>query len=85
VDVSSWGEALGEDTDAEDDKDAFARKWLQLTGGEDEAADEEDPDIDMSGWEEALGDGDRDLEQDNSMLRRRINGGEQAVVAEQEP
>ena len=83
MDVSSWGEALGEDTDAEDDKDAFARKWLQLTGGEDEAADEEDPVVDTSGWEEALG--GRDLEQDNSMLRRRINGGEQAVVAEQEP
>jgi len=86
VDVSSWGEALGEDTEAEDDKDAFARKWLQLTGGGDEAADEEDPEVDVSGWAEALGGGgDRDLEQDNSMLRRRINGGEQAVVAEQEP
>ena len=88
LDVSSWGEALGEDTDTEDNKvDDFAAAWLKLTGVEDEAADEdEDSEIDMSDWAEALGGGgNRDLEQDNSMLRRRINGGEQAVVAEQEP
>ena len=82
VDTSTWGEALGGDT--EDEGDSFAEQWLKLTGGEDEAADEEeDSAIDTAGWTEAFG--GRDLEQDNSMLRRRINGGEQAVIAEQEP
>ena len=87
MDTSTWGEALGEDT--EDEEDSFAEQWLKLTGGGDEAVDEEDPDsdsdVDTTGWAEAFSGGNRDLEQDNSMLRRRINGGEQAVVAEQEP
>eukprot|EP01083_Nonionella_stella_P081425 224305_1 len=92
LDISTWGADLAEEDgdteDNEEDPDDFAKAWLKLTGGEPEAADEEeDSGIDLSDWADALGGGggDRDLKQDNSMLRRRINGGEQAVVAEQEP